>query len=368
MESNVISVFATKETRKKLQEAKDARDKSKSQLEEKKGDIEELNKTKTGLQSELSSLNSQLQTVSDNLVTIEGNINSKQAEIDQTKKDLEEAIETQKKQYAAMKKRVQFIYESQSFMMIELMLSSKSFADFLNNSEYVAQLSAYDRKQLINYQQICQSITDKSRKLDADMKSLEDLKKKQETEQSRVSTLVNNTSSSISQYSDQINSAQAQADALKESIEKQNENIEALQKKLEEEIRMSKLAARSKWRDISQVSFAEGDRYLLANLIYCEAGGEPYSGQVAVGAVVINRVRSSIYPDTVVGVIYQRGQFEPVATGRLALALAQDKATSSCYKAADEAMAGYTNVGECVYFRTPIPGLNGTKIGGHIFY
>ena len=52
-----------------------------------------------------------------------------------------------------------------------------------------------------------------------------------------------------------------------------------------------------------------GSRYLLANLIYCEAGGESYSGQVAVGSVVINRVLSSVYPDTVTGVIYQSGQF-----------------------------------------------------------
>ena len=122
------------------------------------------------------------------------------------------------------------------------------------------------------------------------------------------------------------------------------------------------------WRDISEIQFEESDRYLLANLIYCEAGAEPYAGQLAVGAVVVNRVLSSVFPDTVVGVIYQKNQFSPVASGRLALALAENKATAACYKAADEAMAGQTNVGSCVFFRTPIPGLTGIKIGGHIFY
>ena len=144
--------------------------------------------------------------------------------------------------------------------------------------------------------------------------------------------------------------------------------MKALRKKLAEEIAMSKLAAMSAKRDISQISFAEGDRYLLANLIYCEAGGEPYAGQLAVGAVVINRVLSSVYPDTVTGVIYQRSQFSPVGSGRLAIALAENKATANCYKAADEAMEGVSNVGNCVYFRTPIPGLTGISIGGHIFY
>ena len=144
--------------------------------------------------------------------------------------------------------------------------------------------------------------------------------------------------------------------------------MEYLYKVLEEEKRLSQLAANSTWRDISDITFTEDDRYLLANLIYCEAGGEPYEGQVAVGAVVINRLLSSRYPDTLSGVVYQPWQFSPAASGRLALALANNKATASCYKAADEAMSGYSNVGNCVYFRTPIPGLTGIQIGGHIFY
>lgn len=132
---------------------------------------------------------------------------------------------------------------------------------------------------------------------------------------------------------------------------------------------MAQLAQQSSWRDISEVSFAEGDRYLLANLIYCEAGGEPYEGQVAVGSVVINRVLSSVYPDTITGVIYQNKQFSPVASGRLALALAEGRATGSCYQAADAVMKGTTNVGNCVYFRTPVDGVTPKyRIGGHIFY
>ena len=120
---------------------------------------------------------------------------------------------------------------------------------------------------------------------------------------------------------------------------------------------------------MSQVSFAEGDRYLLASIIYCEAGGEPYAGKLAVGSVVINRLLSSRYPDTVVGVIYQNKQFSPVASGRLAIALAEGKATASCYQAADEAMSGRSNVENCLYFRTPIEGIVPRyQIGGHIFY
>ena len=165
-----------------------------------------------------------------------------------------------------------------------------------------------------------------------------------------------------------MSNAQAEAEAYEKRLKEQDADLAALKKKLAEEQAMSRLASQSAKRDISEVSFAEDDRYLLANLIYCEAGGEPYAGQLAVGAVVVNRVLSSVYPDTVTGVIYQNRQFSPVASGRLAIALAENRATPACYQAADEAMSGVTNVGNCVYFRTPIEGLTGISIGGHIFY
>ena len=126
-------------------------------------------------------------------------------------------------------------------------------------------------------------------------------------------------------------------------------------------------AAKMSWRDISEIQFQEGDRDLLACLIYCEAGNQPYTGQVAVGAVVINRVRSAAFPNTVSGVIYAPRQFTPAGSGRLATRLALG-ASSSCYQAADEAMSGATPVGNCLYFRTVIPEINGTIIGGHVFY
>lgn len=172
----------------------------------------------------------------------------------------------------------------------------------------------------------------------------------------------------MSHFANQIDDEEKKALQIEAEMAEKEQNIENLKAIYAQEIAMSQQAANAKWRDISEVTFAEGDRYLLANLIYCEAGGELDAGKLAVGAVVINRVLSSIYPDTVVGVVYQNKQFSPVGSGRLDLALASNRATASCYRAADEAMAGITNVGGCVYFRTPIEGLSGISIGGHIFY
>ena len=221
---------------------------------------------------------------------------------------------------------------------------------------------------LRQFEESRKNVEETKARLEEELVSLNSLKEDAENEKSRVAGLVNQTSANVASYTNQIADAEATIDALESMINEQEQDIVALQKQYEEELAKSRLAAKSKWRNISEVTFEEGDRKLMANIIYCEAGAEPYSGQVAVGAVVINRVLSSCYPNTVVGVVYQNKQFSPVASGRLALALANDSATASCYQAADEAMRGVTNVGQCVYFRTPIPGLEGIRIGGHIFY
>ena len=108
------------------------------------------------------------------------------------------------------------------------------------------------------------------------------------------------------------------------------------------------------------------DLDLLAALIYCEAGGECYAGKLAVGAVVMNRVESSSYPDTVSGVIYQSGQFSPASSGWLSSVLSSGKATDSCYEAAEEALSGVSNVGSCLHFHAGSG--SGTTIGNQTFY
>lgn len=363
-----VKVIGTESTRKQLEEAKEKKKQSESDLSNTKDNIAEMNEEKSSLQGQLNNLNNQLTEVSNNLQDLEEQIDNKETEIENTLSELEVARKTEANQYASMKKRVQFIYEKQNFVLIEMLLGSRSFADFLNQNNYIEQLSAYDRKMFLQYIQTREDVEAKEKTLEEEKTQLEEYKVQAQAEQSRVSGLVNQTSGSIKQYANDISDAEAKAQALEDQIKAQDQEVKNLEAKLAEEIRLSKLAASSSWRDISEVSFAEGDRYLLANLIYCEAGAEPYEGKVAVGAVVINRVLSSVYPDTVVGVIYQNKQFSPVASGRLALALADGKATASCYQAADEAMSGYSNVGNCVYFRTPIPGLTGINIGGHVFY
>ena len=106
----------------------------------------------------------------------------------------------------------------------------------------------------------------------------------------------------------------------------------------------------------------------MAALIYCEAGGESYEGKLAVGAVVCNRVRSASYQDTLQGVIYASGQFTPAMSGKVDRVMASGKIPQSCIDAAVEALGGYTNVGDRLYFRRNNGTREGVVIGNHVFY
>lgn len=378
-----LSVYATEETRQQLEQAEQEKSQTESQLEGTQEDLNKLNQQQDSLQGALTTLNTELSQVSNNLSELEEQIAAKEAEIEtldaqilQVQEELAEAIRFKDEQYEMIKKQIKFMYEKSDYLYLELFFSSGSLSDFLNKNNYIEQLEAYQQKVLQDYkdaqakmEEIEAQLQLNMAQLEADKKELDDYKVQVVAEQNRVSGLVSQTSKSIRATAEQISDAEAAVEAYEQQLKEQEENITALRAKLAEEIRMAQLAAQSSWRDISEVSFAEGDRYLLANLIYCEAGGEPYSGQVAVGSVVMNRVLSSVYPNTVTGVIYQSGQFSPVASGRLALALAENRATASCYQAADEVMGGTTNVGNCVYFRTPVDGVTPRyTIGGHIFY
>ncbi len=355
-------------TQEQLDQAQQEREKLQNQIDKNQENLEDLKEERNSLQGELKTLNNNLSEVSANLEELEAQIATKEEEIEVTTQLLEDAIMQADGQYEAMKVRIQFMYERGDTTYLEMLLNAGSFAKMLNAAEYIEELTEYDRNKLEEYKEIRDSIRTLQEQKIAEKEELDTLKVQVEAEKSRVSGLVSQTRNNISNYSDQISDAEAAALAYEAEKKKKEEDIEYLKKKLAEEKRLSQLAANSTKRDISEITFAEGDRYLLANLIYCEAGGEPYEGQVAVGAVVINRVLSSVFPDTVVGVIYANKQFSPVASGRLALALAENRATESCYQAADAAMSGYSNVGGCVYFRTPVEGLTGINIGGHVFY
>ncbi|MGN1146714.1 MAG: cell wall hydrolase [Acetatifactor sp.] len=136
-----------------------------------------------------------------------------------------------------------------------------------------------------------------------------------------------------------------------------------------EEIKIREEAEREAKRHVNYGEYTtDADTtLLLAALIQCEAGGESYEGQVAVGAVVMNRVRSAAYPDSIHGVIYASGQFTPAMSGKVNRVYESGKIKESCINAAKEALSGTSNVGDLTHFRRN-NGREGLVIGNHVFY
>ncbi|MCI8800593.1 MAG: cell wall hydrolase [Lachnospiraceae bacterium] len=361
-------VSATTATRDKINKTQREKDDLEDELNKTQDNLDQLEGKRDTLEKELNYLNSQLSSVVENLENLESQIREKEQEIADTQAALDEAKATEAWQYESMVILVRCMYEQPEENYLTVLLSAGSFSEVLNMADRIEKMVAYDQKMLEAYKENRILIEESEARLQEEKIQLEALQAQAQEERDKVSGMINQTSNSIAKYGNQISDAEKKALAYEAQIKEKEEDLEYLKQVLAEEIAKSQAAANGVWRDISEVSFAEGDKKLLANLIYCEAGAEPYEGKVAVGSVVINRVLSSQYPDTVLGVIYQNRQFSPVASGRLDLALAADIANNDCYRAAEEAMSGISNVGNCVYFRTPIEGLSGISIGGHIFY
>lgn len=117
-------------------------------------------------------------------------------------------------------------------------------------------------------------------------------------------------------------------------------------------------------------SQSSNDLYLLAKCVYAEARGEPYTGQVAVAAVILNRVESASFPNTISGVIYQKGAFTAVTDGQINLT-----PDSTAYKAAQDALNGWDPTYGCIYYYNPATATSSwiwsrqtvVTIGNHVF-
>ncbi len=116
--------------------------------------------------------------------------------------------------------------------------------------------------------------------------------------------------------------------------------------------------------------FSSADVYLLAKTIYAEGRGEPYTGQVAIGAVILNRVRSNEFPNTVSGVVYQKHAFTAVSDGQINLT-----PNDTAMKAAKDAISGWDPTGGAIYYYNPAIATSAwifnrqtvTVIGKHVF-
>ena len=152
----------------------------------------------------------------------------------------------------------------------------------------------------------------------------------------------------------------------KEAEEKAQRELEEAQKKEAERIAAEQAEAQRKAEEEAAVAqIQEADKELLASIIFFEAGKQPYEGQVAVGAVIMNRVKSAVYPNSISEVVYQSGQFGPAMTGWLDSVRYSAGYTPSAMQAAIDALSGSNPIGDCLYFDQ---GGMGYQLGDHYFH
>ena len=152
----------------------------------------------------------------------------------------------------------------------------------------------------------------------------------------------------------------------KEAEEKAQRELEEAQKKEAERIAAEQAEAQRKAEEEAAVAqLQEADKELLASIIFCEAGNQPYEGQVAVGAVIMNRVKSAVYPNSISEVVYQSGHFGPAMTGWLDSVRYSAGYTPSAMQAAIDALSGSNPIGDCLYFDQ---GGMGYQLGDHYFH
>lgn len=218
-----------------ISQARAEKKKLQSGLSDVKKMVKELEKSKNNLENYVVELDGKLTSIENKITEYTGLISEKEKEIENTKQELQTAKEVEAAQYAAMKKRIKFLYEKRETGYMELLLSSKSFGDLLNKAEYIEKLSAYDREQLIEFQQNVELIAACQQALEEEEEVLKTAKASVEKEQKSMEALISEKEKEIVAFQSDIGSKEAAIKDYEADIAAQNATISALEKAVEEE-------------------------------------------------------------------------------------------------------------------------------------
>ena len=347
--------------------------------------LEELRNKQSELNASYGELNEKLSASGEKLSSIEDAVNAKQTEIDRSNEDIASMQAEIDQQYAAMKLRIQFMYENNNATILSTLLSAESLSDLLSKSEYIQQISNYDHQKMQELSDLLASLKETQAKLEQEMAELVTLKDDASREADNFAALLSQCQTELDTTSDSITDAEALAleyekQIEQEMLERQRREMEALEaaKKAQEEADKvnnagnnsssgSAMVNQNALNNVLKNHTAE-DVAMLAAIIECEAGNQSYEGKCAVGSVVINRVADPRFANSISGVIYAPYQFSPVASGRFAIVLARG-ANAACTQAAVDVLNGYINI-NALYFHVYDSSVDvgGTVIGDHVFY
>jgi peptidoglycan hydrolase CwlO-like protein len=338
-----------------------------------KAKIHQIQIQRKDIENKVENINNQRETIMSKINSNEKNINIIQKNINQTKINIKKAEDDIKAEQIIFNKRARVMYMNSSSNYISIMLGSNDLGDFISRIENIKTIVTYDQNVINNLKTKQEAINLKKVTLEAGNTKLLSLKSENKknlatlTKQNGAqNVLISKLNAQEKQYGAQLIIAQAselrQAVAAKQASDKLNKAND-IRMKASKQVPGNPVAIKNDSSDFD----------LLARLITAEAGGESYKAQVAVGAVVINRVESSSFPSSISDVITQKTngsyEFTPVLNGNI-----NRPAYASAVKAAKEALSGNDPTNNALFFysgNTPsgltLPQPVSTKIGNLTF-
>lgn len=335
------------------------------------------------LAGQLAGINQELVAISDQISTTEMQVEITNGEIQRTKDSLADTQAKEAQQYNDMKTRIKYMYETGSASLLEMLFSAEDMTDFLNKADFIQNISDYDRKMLTELQETKNQIAEEEKTLQAQQDSLVSLQTSLDKKQSDLEAKAAATSTDLATFQAQLAALRAQEAAELEAKRQQELQQQQQQEQQQESDKPSSGDGNStvtptppttpdSGGDIIQGGGSDATHDELttfAALLDCEAIHD-YNSMLAVATVIMNRVASPLFPNSIHGVIYATGQFEPVWSGRLDSVL-NSGPSSLALQVAQDAVNGarLSSVIDCYFFLyaggTDRPGVN---VGGNLFF
>ena len=223
--AQVVSVSASRE-----EELREEQAATSAQLDATYAQIDQLYSAKQQLQDEINTLDANLVNVMVSIQTLEGDISNKQADIEQTQADLQKAQNAKDKQYAAMKQRIQYLYEKGgSEAWFQMMMSADNLSDLLTKAEYTQKMYDYDRKSLETYANTIEQVTNLGNQYQQEKSELEGMKQEYEAESANLQTQIDTKKANSADCDNEIAYAQEMANEYANLIQEQQAEIEQLE-------------------------------------------------------------------------------------------------------------------------------------------
>ena len=371
----------TKETisnlEKQTKETKDAISALEGQKTQTQSNISSLQNQSSSLQNTIKGYNNKLEDLGKEISEAEDAMAEVSAEIVQLDKELQEARKDEQNRHDLLMRRIKATYESGgSKGLLVILLESGSLQDFLTKFEYLNAVLEYDNRVIQEYKALQDNIKAKQEVVEEKEAELDEYQNQLDEKHEELANLtdtvrgqLNSTNNSISSEKNKLANYDNQLKELDAKMKALEAQTAAAQAKLAQQI-AERLALTKEDTSGSYAASATELEWLAAT-IQAEADGESYTGKLAVGSVIMNRVKSSAFPNTVISVITQNLQFASYRSGKVELIIARGP-NSTCLRAAQEVLDG-ARVGDYLFFMTQYYAdyygiAEYTMIGNHAFF